>query len=313
MSQFHRKVNSMTLTQLQYVVTIAQESSINKAAKKLFLSQPSLSAAVKDLEAELGINLFIRTNRGISVTPDGKEFIGYALQLLEQYTFIKNHYINKKGLKKKFSVSTQHYTFAVKAFVTLVRQFGTDEYEFALHETKTFEVIENVRTFRSEIGILSLNRENQIFLSRILHEKGLRYHEILSCGIYVYCWKGHPLANQKEITLEELEDYTCLIFEQGSHNSFHFAEEVLSSYDYKRVIRVDDRATMLNLMIGLNGYTLCSGIMCEELNGSDYCVIRLRSDEVMSIGYITHDGLALSKLGKQYIFELMKYQNSARQ
>lgn len=302
----------MTLIQLQYVITIAQESSINKAAKKLFLSQPSLSAAVKDLEAELGISLFIRTNRGISITPDGKEFIGYAHQVLEQYAFIQNRYINNKKIKKKFSVSTQHYTFAVNAFVTLVRQFGTDEYEFALHETKTFDVIENVRAFRSEIGILSLNRENHIILSQMLHEKGLTYHEILSCGIYVYLWKGHPLANQEEITIEQLEDYICLIFEQGTHNSFHFAEEVLSSYDYKRVIRVDDRATMLNLMIGLNGYTLCSGIMCEELNGSDYCVVRLRSDEIMSIGYITHNGLELSELGQQYVLELMKYQNSAR-
>lgn len=306
------KVTGMTLTQLQYVITIAQESSINKAAKKLFLSQPSLSAAVKDLEAELGINLFIRTNRGISITPDGKEFIGYARQVLEQYAFIQNRYINKKKIKKKFSVSTQHYTFAVKAFVTLIRQFGTDEYEFALHETKTFDVIENVRTFRSEIGILALNRENRSILSQMFLEKGLTYHEILSCGIYVYLWKGHPLAHQKEITMEQLEDYTYLIFEQGNHNSFHFAEEVLSTYDYKRFIRVDDRATMLNLMIGLNGYTLCSGIMCEELNGSDYCVVRLRSDEIMNIGYITHNGLEMSELGQQYVLELMKYQNSAR-
>lgn len=307
------EVCPMTLTQLNYAIVIARESSINKAAKKLFLSQPSLSAAIRDLEAELGIKLFLRTNRGISITPEGEEFIGYARQVIEQYSLIQSRYIEKKNIRKKFSVSTQHYTFAVHAFVALVQQFDSDEYEFAIHETKTFEVIESVKSFRSEIGILALNRENHTILSRLFYDYNLEYHEIMSCGIYVYLWKGHPLAQKELISMSELDDYPCLIFEQGEHNSFHFAEEVLSSYDYRRVIRVDDRATMLNLMIGLNGYTLCSGIMCEELNGSDYRVIRLDSDEIMNIGYIAKSGLELSELGQRYVSELMDYQKYARQ
>ena len=198
----------------------------------------------------------------------------------------------------------QHYTFAVNAFVRLVRQFGMDEYEFAVHETRTYEVIEDVRDFKSEIGILYLNDFNRKVLTKLFQEYNLEFHELFSCGIFVDMWKGNPLASKDEITLEELAEYPCLAFDQGSNNSFHFAEEVLSTYEYKQLIRANDRATMLNLMVGLNGYTLCSGIICEELNGSDYCAVPLKSDEEMTIGYLMHKGTTLSTLGRKYLEEL---------
>lgn len=201
----------------------------------------------------------------------------------------------------------QHYSFAVKAFVELVKQFGMDEYEFAVHETMTYEVIENVRTFKSEIGILYLNEFNQNVLTKLFRESSLEFHSLFECRIYVYLWRGNPLAQKQEIAMEELADYPCLSFEQGSNNSFYFAEEVLSTYEYKRIIKANDRATMLNLMVGLNGYTLCSGILCEELNGSDYIAIPLKSDEMMNIGYLTRKGTVLSVLGKMYLEELGKY------
>lgn len=301
----------MTLTQLKYAITVASASSMNEASRELFISQPSLSAAIKDLEEEIGIELFRRTNRGISVTPEGEEFIGYARQVVEQYQLIESKYIEKEEVKKKFSVSMQHYTFAVNAFVEMVKQFGMDEYEFAIHETKTHEVIEDVKNFKSEIGILYINDFNQKVLMKLFAEYGLEFQELLKCRIYVYMWKGHPLAAHKEITLEELREYPCLSFEQGTHNSFYFAEEVLSTYEYKRLIKADDRATLLNLMVGLNGYTLCSGIICEELNGSDYCAVKLKSDEEMSIGYISRKGVAISPLGKKYLEEIVKYKDKA--
>ena len=276
----------MTLTQLRYVIAIANAGSMNEAARTLFISQPSLSSAVKDLEEEIGVELFRRSNRGIFVTPEGEEFLGYARQVVEQYELMESKYISKKPSKKKFSVSTQHYTFAVDAFVELVKQFGMDEYEFAIHETKTYSVIENVKNFKSEIGILYLNDFNSKILTKLFHEFNLEFHELLKCSIYVYMWKGHPLADREEIELSELLEYPCLSFEQGEYNSFYFAEEVLSTYEYKRLIKADDRATFLNLMVGLNGYTLCSGIICEKLNGSEYCAVRLKSDEVMTIGYL---------------------------
>ncbi len=301
----------MTLAQLRYAITVASASSMNEAARKLFISQPSLSAAIKELEEEVGVELFKRTNRGISVTLEGEEFIGYARQVVEQYNLIESKYILKENTKKKFGVSMQHYTFAVKAFVEMVKQFGMDEYEFEIHETKTYDVIEDVKNCKSEIGILYLNDFNKKVLTKLFHESAVEFHELLKCHIYVYLWKGHPLASKEEITLEELEEYPCLSFDQGHNNSFYFAEEVLSTYDYKRLIKANDRATFLNLMIGLNGYTLCSGIMCEELNGSDYCAIKLKSDEIMTIGYIARKGVQVSPLGKKYLEEISKYKDKA--
>lgn len=301
----------MTLNQLNYAITVANANSMNEAARSLFISQPSLSTAIKELEEEIGIELFRRTNRGISLTPEGEEFMGYARQVTEQYRLIESRYISKEKIKKKFGVSTQHYTFAVNAFVEMVKQFGMDEYEFAIHETKTYDVIEDVKNFKSEIGILYLNDFNRKVLTKLFHEYDLEFHELLDCGIYVYMWKGHPLADKGEITLEELDEYPCLSFEQGTYNSFYFAEEVLSTYDYKRLIKANDRATLLNLMVGLKGYTLCSGIICEELNGPDYCAVKLKSDETMTIGYLVRKGVALSELGQKYLEEIAKYKDKA--
>lgn len=301
----------MTLTQLQYAITVANANSMNEAARELFISQPSLSASIRDLEEEIGVELFRRSNRGISLTPDGEEFIGYARQVVEQYKLMESKYISKEKTKKKFGVSMQHYTFAVDAFVEMVKQFGMDEYEFSIHETKTYDVIEDVKNFRSEIGILYINEFNKKVLTKLFSEYNLEFHKLLTCGIYVYLWKGHPLAKQDEIALEELDEYPCLSFEQGNYNSFYFAEEVLSTYEYKRLIKANDRATMLNLMVGLNAYTLCSGIICEELNGSDYRAVKLKSDEVMDIGYLVRKGVAISPLGRKYLEEIAKYKDKA--
>lgn len=299
----------MTLTQLKYAVALSDAKSINEAAQELFISQPSLSAAIRDLEEEVGIELFMRTNRGVVITPEGEEFIGYARQVLEQYQLIESRYIEKRNIKKRFGVSMQHYSFAVDAFIKMVKQFGMDEYEFAVHETRTYDVIDDVRKLKSEIGILYINDFNSKVMNKLFKDYDLEFSEILKCGIYVYMWNGHPLAGKSEIAIEELQEYPCLSFDQGAYNSFYFAEEVLSVYNYKRIIKANDRATMLNLMVGLNGYTLCSGIICEDLNGSDYCAVPLKSDEQMSIGYISRKGIPISKIGQKYLDEIAKYKD----
>lgn len=297
----------MTLAQLKYIITVADTGSMNEAAKELFISQPSLSQSVKELETEIGVELFRRSNRGVSVTQEGSVFLGYARQVVEQYGLIEARYIERANVKKKFGVSMQHYAFAVNAFVEMVKQFGMDEYEFAIRETKTYEVIEDVENFRSEIGILFLNEFNKKVLSRLFQESELAFYPLMECEIYAYMWKGNPLSEKAEVTLEELEDYPCLAFEQGNYNSFYFAEEVLSTYEYKQLIRANDRATLLNLMKGLNGYTLCCGIICEILNGEEYCAVKLKSDERMTIGYIKRKGTTLSPLGEKYLEEIRKY------
>lgn len=303
----------MTLTQLKYAIALSDAKSINEAARNLFISQPSLSSAIKELEAETGTELFIRTKRGIVITAEGEEFIGYARQIVEQYQLMETRYIEKRNVKKKFSVSMQHYSFAVNAFVEMVKQFGMDEYEFAIHETKTHSVIDDVKNLKSEIGILYVNDFNRKIMMKLFSQNNLEFHEILHCGIYAYIWKGHPLAHKNEISIEELQEYPCLSFDQGTNNSFYFAEEVLSTYDYKQIIKANDRATMLNLMVGLNGYTLCSGIICEELNGSDYCAVPLKANEVMTIGYISRKGIPISPIGKKYLEEIAKYRQYTQQ
>lgn len=297
----------MTLSQLRYAITVADSRSMNQAAQKLFISQPSLSAAIRELEDEVGIEIFRRTNRGIQVTPDGEEFVGYARQVVEQYALIEARYVDKEKVKKKFGVSMQHYSFAVQAFVEMVRRFGMERYEFSIYETQTYDVIENVKNFRSELGILYLNDFNRKVLGKIFEENNLEFHELFDCQEYVYLWSGHPLAKKKEITLEDLEDYPFLSFDQGSNNSFYFAEEVFSTYEYKQSIKANDRATMLNLMKGLKGYTLCSGIICENLNGSEYYAVKLSTEETMTIGYLKRKGIPLSSIGKEYLKEISKY------
>lgn len=296
----------MTLQQLRYVLTIADCGSMNEAAKQLFLSQPSLSESIRELEQEIGLQIFLRSNRGIIITPEGEEFLGYARQVTEQFGLLAAKYIEKQT-KEKFSVSMQHYTFAIKAFVETVKKAGIDSYEFAAHETTTYDVMENVKNFKSEIGILYLNDFNEKVMTKMLREKGLEFIELFQCDTYVYLWSGHPLAEVPVISMEELDDYPCLSFDQGKNNSLYLAEEMKSTYEYKRLIKANDRATLLNFMIGLNAYTLCSGIVCEELNGSDYVAIPLKESEKMRIGYIRRKGAMVSHIGELYIQELKNY------
>ncbi|NLC45272.1 MAG: LysR family transcriptional regulator [Clostridiales bacterium] len=299
----------MTLQQLRYVICVANNKSMNKAAEELFITQPSLSSAIKELEEEIEIELFLRSNRGVIITPEGEEFLAYARQILEVYSLIEDKYIEKKGLKKKFSVSMQHYTFAVEAFMNVIKDYGMENYEFAVHETKTFEVIENVKKHKSEIGVLYLNDFNQKALKKVFRDNQLEFTELFDCGIYVYLAKSNPLAKKEIIDFEDLRDYPCLSFDQGDYNSFYFAEEVFSTYDYKKIIKANDRATNLNLMVGLNAYTLCSGIICEELNGDGYAAIPLNTNDTMTIGYINKKNMPLSRLGKKYVEELKKYKD----
>ena len=305
----------MTIQQLNYVITISEKGSLNKAAEALYVTQPSLTSAVRELEKELGITLFNRGGRGVTLTNDGAEFIQYARQVVTQYDRLLEKYGKGGNLRKKFGISCQHYSFAVKSFVEMVKQFDTDEYEFAIRESKTRDVIEDVTTGKSEVGILYLSDFNRKAIGKFLKSSQLEFHPLIKCEPYVYLWKGHPLAGNKSIRLEELRDYPCLSFEQGPSGAFYFSEEILSTYDYIRTIKATDRATMLNLMVGLNGYTLCSGIICEELNGPEYVAVAFEDEEAevaagrMEIGYIVKENMILSQMAEKYIHELRRYLN----
>ena len=301
----------MELRQIENIIAIEQEQSISKAAEKLFLTQSALNQQLLKLERELGITLFYRSGRGVTLTGDGAEFLLYAKLIYGQYENVLERYGGGSVHKKKSGVSTQHYSFAVKAFVDMAREFDMSQYEFAIRETKTAEVIRDISTMKSEIGVLYLCDFNRKSMEKLLKSAGLEFHHLIDCQAYVYLWKGHPLAEERSICFEQLKDYPCLSFEQGDDSSFYLAEEILSTNEYARIIKANDRATMLNLMVGLNGYTLCSGIICEELNGSDYRTIPFEDDEknhnsVMEIGYIVRRNTILSRIGGLYVEELKR-------
>ncbi len=289
------------------MVTVAEIGTITEAADKLYISQPSLTNAIRELEKEMNIQIFNRTNKGILLSKEGEDFLGYARQVLEQAAILEDKYKGSKGGKKQFCVSTQHYSFAVNAFVDLIKEYGQEEYDFSLRETQTYEIIEDVGQLKSEIGILFFNDFNETVLNKILKSHDLQFHQLFVAKPHVFISRNHPLRNRSIITNEELSPYPYLSFEQGKHNSFYFSEEIFSPLERKKNIRVRDRATLFNLLIGLNGYTVCSGVIDTKLNGKDIIALPLAEERNMRIGYITHRKGLISRLGNTYLEALKKY------
>ncbi|ROR23985.1 DNA-binding transcriptional LysR family regulator [Mobilisporobacter senegalensis] len=297
----------MTLQQLKYVVTVADKGTISDAAKELFISQPSLTNAIKDLENEMQITIFHRTNKGIVVSNEGDEFLAYARQVLEQADLLEEKFLNIKKQSPRFSVSTQHYSFAVNAFVDVIREFGGNQYDFTLRETQTYEIIEDVSRLKSEIGILYTSSKNEEVIMKLIKQNGLEFEELFVAKPHVFISSKHPLSDRDGITLEELEEYPYLSFEQGDYNSFYFSEEILSTLDRNKNIKVRDRATLFNLAVGLNGYTVSTGVISKELNGENIIARPLMVDEHMRVGTIMQRNMSLSRYGKAYMEALKKH------
>ena len=291
----------MTLQQLQYAVTVASVGTITEAAERLYITQPSLTTAIRELEKEMNLTIFIRSNRGVAVSKEGEVFLGYARQILEQTELLKEKYTNERQWGRNFCVSTQHYSFAVNAFVELIQKYAGEEYDFNLRETQTYEIIEDVALMKSELGILYLDDENKNVITRALREKELVFTPLFEAKPHVFISRAHPLATKKTVDWDDLSPYPYLSFEQGEHNSFYYAEERYSRVLRKKNIRVRDRATLFNLLIGLNGYTVCSGVIDENLNGENIIAVPLKEQGLMQIGYIHHKKAVLGKLAQAYI------------
>ncbi|MGN1480714.1 LysR family transcriptional regulator [Porcipelethomonas sp.] len=297
----------MTLQQLKYVITIVQCGSITMAAQKLFITQPSLSKAVSDLEKEMGITIFCRSNRGVVLSDDGAKFLSYAKQVVEQAELLEHTYKHSAPVKRVFAVSSQHYAFAVNAFVALVKEYNEDKYEFSFRELRTNDIIEDVRTMRSELGIIFLSNFNREVIQRILHNNDLEFIEQFTARPHVFVSRSNPLAGKSSVTRSDLLKFPRLSYDQGINNSFYFSEELHSTDESPKSIVVSDRATLFNLLIGLNGYTISSGILSSDLNGTDIVSIPLESNEIMEIGYIKTDQRPLSSIARRYLEHLRRY------
>lgn len=297
----------MRIQQLQYLETIVQTGSINEAAKKLYLTQPSLSNAIKELEAEMGIQILLRSKLGVTLTDEGREFMIYARQVLDQVQLLKGRYEKDTTVKQAFSVSAQHYAFVVHAFVELIKTVQADEYQFTLRETETENILKDLSSFKSEIGILYLNGFNKQIMTKLFKEYDLEFTPLFKALPHVFVGRQNPLTKKKRVTLADLTDYPYLSYEQGDNNSFYFSEEILSTLDRKKNIKVSDRATIFNLMVGLNGYTISSGIISNKLNDDKIVAIPLEVDDSMTLGWLKHRQMELSPIAVDYLKMLKEH------
>ena len=302
----------MTILQLKYVIAIAGSTSMREAASKLFVSQPALSATIHELEEELGIKIFDRNNKGISLSEQGNEFLTYAKQAVSQYELIEDRYLKSDKDKKHFSVSMQHYVFAVHAFVNVIKEYKTDKYVYTVRETKTDEVLSDVKKIKSEIGIISYSKSNKNIMKKLFREYGLEFYPLMVRNTYAYVWKGHPLTEKKEISLDELKEYPCVSFDQSSDSEFYLSEEALGDYEFDKLIKSNDRATSAEIMAQLNGYSIGTGIMTDSITFKDeFVAIKLKEEDPLTIGYIIRKNHKISDIGKAYIEELQKYKEGA--
>ena len=297
----------MTLQQLKYVITISKSGSMHTAADELFITQPNLSKAIKDLELEMGITIFNRTNKGVLLTDDGTKFLSYARQVVEQANLLEDIYKNKESIKRIFAISSQHYGFVVNAFVKLVETLGKDTYEFSLRECKTYDVINDVKDGRSEVGVIYFSRFNSEIMKKVISSNGLSYEFLFEAKPHVLLSKNHPLANKERLTLDDLDAYPRLSYDQGLNNSFYYSEEPHALESVSKAIVVSDRATLFNILIGLNGYTISSGMISSSLDGNNIISIPLETDEVMDLVYIYDSDKPMKEITKQYLAILREY------
>lgn len=297
----------MTIQQLKYILTVAEVGSITEAAKQLFISQPSLSNSIKETEKEVGISIFVRSRTGITLTKEGTEFLGYARQVLQQMELLEDRYIAELPQKVTFGVSAQHYTFTENAFVELVKRFGQERYAFYFNETGTHQILDDVKNRVCDLGILYLSSENEAVMRKVMEENHLIFTELFSANPHVFLQKKHPLAQQETISIHELSPYPRLNFVQGEYESIYFSEELFSSIPADKEIRVNDRGAIVNFMLGLNAYTISSGIFPKYLNGENIIAVPLAENETMHIGYVLNEKQELSELGRIYLEELRKY------
>ena len=298
----------MNINQLKYVLRIAGSSSMREASTKLYVSQPALSASIRELEEELGILIFERTNKGISLTAEGRDFLVYAKKAVGQYEILEDRYLSKDSDKERFSVSTQHYNFAIKAFTDVIRAADPAKYLFSIHETKTREVLNDVSSMKSEVGIISFSGSNEAVLKKLFRDYGLEFTPLMRRETYVYLWRDHPFAGRKEISIDEMQEYPCVSFDQSDDSNFYLTEEAMGDYSFNKMVKSDDRATTMEIIAELGGYSIGSGMLSGEdaiLQG--ITAIKLKEEDPLVIGYITRKGSISSRYGEMYISELMKY------
>lgn len=290
----------MTLQQLKYAVTVSACGTISAAAEKLFISQPSLTTAIRELESEMGVTIFSRTNRGVIVSREGEEFLGYARQILSQAQLLQERFSGREQGEKRFAVSSQHFNFTVLAFSRLVQNFRGPRYSFHFRETTTYEVLEDVSQLRSEVGILALNEDNERFLRRMFGKLGLEFTELKRVQAELFVSAEHPLAGRRFVTVEDVSPYPCITFEQGEHNGQFFFEglSAVAAQSHKTIC-VRERATEYQLLRALNGFSPDVGV--SAMYREEFVSLPLEPKQFHTIGYILRRDVTPSPMTLEYI------------
>ena len=294
----------MTVQQCRYALEIAKQGSFNEAAKNLFVAQSSLSSSIKALEEELGITVFDRVSNGVLLTEEGAEFIRYATQLVEQHDFVLKRYSYQQSSQKLY-ISTQHYDFVADIFGKLLWETKAESYQFALRETQTYQVIREIETAYSDIGVLAIKGNDDGIMKRYLHKKGLLFTPFLKAFPHVFVRKKHPLAKEKSLCYHQLKEYAYVSYEQGEHHNSFFTEEIMNSFSDKH-IEISDRASLMNVLLSTDCYTVGTGIMPSALNNGNIVSIPLDSEEFYTIGYILHGNKKITPLMERFIALLME-------
>ncbi len=246
----------MTLQQLNYLIAIAEFGSITEAAEHLYISQPTLSESIRNLEREMGISAFVRTKKGVVLTREGEELLSFARSTVEQADLMKQRFSRNETDKARFAVSTQHYDFSVRAFIQVVNNHDTSGFDYIFRDTETSEIIDDVASGRSELGVLYLASHNRDVLSKILQKKELVFREIATVSPHVLLSTDSPLADKDLIQVDDLLNYPYIVVEQREKNAFFFSEQYLPMLDFCKTVLVNDRATLQALISGMNGFTV---------------------------------------------------------
>lgn len=298
----------MTIQQCKYILEIVKKGSFSEAAKQLFVAQSALSTSVKLLENELNIKIFERSKNGVFLTDDGAEFARYAEELVEQEKFIVERY-GRAGEAKRLYVVSQHYDFVADVFCSLLRD-EVDGCDFALKELKTYDVIREVESAYSDIGIIAIKDGDFDIMKRYLGGRGLEFTPFLKAGAHVFVRANHPLAKKNKITNEDLKGFPFVLYEQGSHNSSFFSEEIECGFDVARRVRISDRATLMNVLLTTDCYTVGTGVMPSALNDGKIVSLPHESSSFYSIGYILSSDRKRSELCERFIGLLKEFSKS---
>ncbi|MBP3395766.1 MAG: LysR family transcriptional regulator, partial [Clostridia bacterium] len=290
----------MTIQQCKYVLEIARAGSFSEAAKQLFIAQSSLSISIKSLEQELNIRIFERSGNGVYLTDDGAEFVKYATEICENSDFVAERY-STRHVQQKLYIATQHYDFIADIFGKLLKETITESYRFSIKEIETYNVIREVETAHSDVGIIAIKDGDYEIMRRYLGKKGLSFTPVLNVSPHVFFRRGHPLAGAAPLSAAALRKYPYVSYEQGEHTSSFFTEELMDVSSIDKHVEISDRATLMNVLMLTDAYTIGTGMMPSALNKGDIVSVPFESDAYYIIGYLLNQDRKISDMTKKFI------------